>query len=47
MSSASDSRKKKEVDLSRVPDIERLADHSLIAYLKIVASINKNKEILK
>ena len=46
-SSASDSRKKKEVDLSRVPDIERLADHSLISYLKIIASINKNKEILK
>jgi class 3 adenylate cyclase len=43
----SETKKKKEVDLSRVPDIERWADHSLISYLKIIASLNRSKEILK
>ena len=47
MCAALETRKKKEVDLSRVPDIERWADLSLISYLKIIASINRNKEILK
>ena len=28
-------KKKKEVDLKRIPDIERWADHSLISCLKV------------
>ena len=39
-------RKKKEVDLKRVPDIERWADHALISYLKIIVAINRNQRII-
>ena len=36
----------KTVDLRRVPGINVLADQALIGYLKIIAEINRNKNIL-
>ena len=42
--------KKKKIntalDLKRVPGIDILADKALIAYLKIIAEINRNKQVL-
>lgn len=38
--------KKQLIDLRRVPGIDTLADHALIGYLKIIAEINRNKDIL-
>lgn len=40
-------RKAYSVDLRRIPGVDTLADHALIAYLKIIAEINRNKRILK
>ena len=34
------------VDLRRVPDIDRQADRALIAFLKIIAELNRNKKTL-
>jgi len=34
------------VDLKRVPGVDTLADHALIAYLKIIADINRNPKVL-
>jgi len=40
-------RKGRIVDLRRVPGVDVLADHALIGYLKIIAEINRNRNILK
>lgn len=40
-------RKNRVVDLRRVPGVDVLADHALIGYLKIIAEINRNRNILK
>lgn len=42
------SKKKKaqSIDLRRVPGVDQLADQALVAYLKIVAEINRSKEVL-
>lgn len=40
-------KKKHLVDLRRVPGVDILADHALIAYLKIIVEINRNKRVLK
>eukprot|EP00606_Chrysophyceae_sp_TOSAG23-5_P000700 GSChrysophyteH2.ASY1.ANO1.1190.1 assembled CDS len=34
------------VDLRRVPGVDKLADHALVGYLKIIAEINRNTTIL-
>jgi len=39
-------KKQISVDLRRVPGIDRLADKALIGYLKIIAELNRNKQIL-
>ena len=42
-------RKKKVgnvLDLKKVPGIDEIADRALIAYLKIIAEINRNKQVL-
>lgn len=36
----------KVVDLRRVPGVDKLSDHALVAYLKIIAEINRNPNIL-
>lgn len=43
----SQTRKGRVVDLRRVPGVDVLADHALIGYLKIIAEINRNRNILK
>lgn len=40
-------RKGHNIDLRRVPGVDVLADKALISYLKIIAEINRSKEILK
>ena len=40
-------RKAATVDLRRVPGVDILADHALIGYTKIIAEINRNKNVLK
>lgn len=40
-------RKAYSVDLRRIPGVDTLADHALIAYLKIIAEINRSKRVLK
>eukprot|EP00595_Chromulina_sp_UTEXLB2642_P002229 CAMPEP_0196763136 /NCGR_PEP_ID=MMETSP1095-20130614/3501_1 /TAXON_ID=96789 ORGANISM="Chromulina nebulosa, Strain UTEXLB2642" /NCGR_SAMPLE_ID=MMETSP1095 /ASSEMBLY_ACC=CAM_ASM_000446 /LENGTH=259 /DNA_ID=CAMNT_0042115707 /DNA_START=1796 /DNA_END=2576 /DNA_ORIENTATION=+ len=40
-------KKGHNIDLKRVPGVDILADKALIAYLKIIAEINRSKEILK
>jgi class 3 adenylate cyclase len=40
-------RKGHVIDLRRVPGVDVLADKALISYLKIIAEINRSKEILK
>ncbi len=37
----------KVVDLRRVPGVDKLADHALVGYLKIIAEINRNTTILE
>ena len=39
--------KKKEIDLRRVPGVDDMADKALIGYLKIIAEINRNQNVLK
>ena len=36
----------KVVDLRRVPGVDKLADHALVGYLKIIAEINRSPKIL-
>ena len=36
----------KVVDLRRVPGVDKLADHALVGYLKIIAEINRNVNVL-
>jgi len=36
----------KVVDLRRVPGVDKLADHALVGYLKIIAEINRNTAVL-
>eukprot|EP01040_Poterioochromonas_malhamensis_P004263 gene4263-4566_t len=40
-------KKKITIDLRRVPGVDRLADHALIGYLKIITEINRNRGVLK
>lgn len=40
-------RKFEKIDLRRVPGVDIIADKALISYLKIIADINRSKEILK
>jgi class 3 adenylate cyclase len=35
------------LDLMRVPGLDELADRALIAYLKVIAEINRNKQLLQ
>jgi class 3 adenylate cyclase len=37
---------KKEVDLTRVPGVDSLADKAVIGYLKIIAEINRSADVL-
>ena len=37
----------KVVDLRRVPGVDKLADHALVGYLKIIAEINRNDKIIE
>lgn len=37
----------KVVDLRRVPGVDKLADHALVGYLKIIAEINRNQTVLE
>lgn len=39
-------RKAHNIDLRRVPGVDQMADMALIAYLKIVAELNRSKQIL-
>ena len=39
-------RKGHAIDLRRVPGVDQLADMAMIAYLKIIAELNRSKEIL-
>lgn len=39
-------RKAHNIDLRRVPGVDQMADMAMIAYLKIVAELNRSKEIL-
>jgi len=43
---SSKSSKNKVIDLKRIPGIDELADQALIGYLKVIADINRKKEIL-
>jgi class 3 adenylate cyclase len=45
-STANKNAKSKVVDLRRVPGVDKLADHALVGYLKIIAEINRNDKIL-
>lgn len=40
-------KKAASIDLRRIPGVDVLADHALVAYLKVVAEINRNKSVLK
>jgi class 3 adenylate cyclase len=40
------SKKAMQIDLRRVPGVDALADMALIAYCKIIAELNRSKEIL-
>lgn len=42
-----DNKKKGTIDLRRIPGVDVLADKALIGYLKIIAQINRNKQVLK
>lgn len=37
---------KQNINLARVPNVDILADSALVAYLKIIAEINRSKEVL-
>lgn len=39
--------KSKIVDLRRVPGVDKLADHALVGYLKIIAELNRDKKVLE
>jgi class 3 adenylate cyclase len=39
--------KSKIVDLRRVPGVDKLADHALVSYLKIIAEINRDQKVLE
>mmetsp|Transcript_24385 Transcript_24385/g.35798 ORF Transcript_24385/g.35798 Transcript_24385/m.35798 type:complete len:840 (+) Transcript_24385:136-2655(+) len=45
-SNAAGKRKGAQIDLRRIPGVDTLADMALIAYCKIIAEINRSKEIL-
>lgn len=48
MSEREEETKKKShmIDLRRVPGVDTMADRALIGYLKIIADINRNKQVL-
>ena len=37
---------RKVVDLRRVPGVDKLSDHALVGYLKIIAEINRDPKVL-